>query len=93
MDRRYGRQAGIVRVQRGCHGRKAGHQGVGSDIFPIGAARRIRFLPGRAPRNSIAPLDQRCPAQNQAFIGAGGTEIVLAAFAQTPHPNHAVYVP
>jgi hypothetical protein len=58
MRRRDPRQTRVVRVQRGCHSRKAGHQAVGSDIFPIGAAQqRFDLTPVANHETMIAPLD------------------------------------
>ena len=34
------------------------------------------------------PLNQRCATEEQAFVGASKTEIVVAIFTQTPNLMH-----
>jgi len=72
MDRGDPRQALIIRVQGGCHRRKARHEAIHRLHAVIGALQQpLDFAALADDKASVTSLDQRRVPEPQAMVGAG----------------------
>ncbi len=78
MDRGDPRQALIIRVQGGCHRRKARHEAIHRLHAVIGALQQpLDFAALADDKASVTSLDQRRVPEPQAMVGAGEPEIFV----------------
>jgi hypothetical protein len=75
----------VVGVQGRSHGGKGWHEPAGGKICPVTAAQQPLDLVCLAHYEaSVAALDQRGSAEQQAMTRASKAEIVVAFFTETP---------